>query len=92
MCENNEYTTPTKLRMDTNLLMKTKIKWLFIRTLVLISNLVDDMMKRILYLIIFSVLFSGCFIFRPKNKCADCPEWGKQKHASVKSAIVTHHS
>jgi hypothetical protein len=45
------------------------------------------MWKRIAYVIIFSVLFSGCYLFRPKNKCNDCPSWNKKGgHANLRKA------
>jgi hypothetical protein len=30
-------------------------------------------------LLIFTLLFSGCFIFRKKNKCGGCPTWSKSE-------------
>ena len=35
--------------------------------------------KYILILLIAGILMSGCFIFRPKNKCNDCPSWNKHQ-------------
>ena len=55
-----------------------------IGTFVMIRNLVGRMIKRFLILIVACLLLSGCFIFRPKNKCADCPNWGKGGHSAVK--------
>ncbi|MBI3500302.1 MAG: hypothetical protein HY063_00760 [Bacteroidetes bacterium] len=47
------------------------------------------MIKRLIYLFIFSLLFSGCFIFRPKNKCGDCPEWNK-KSSRAQQFLIRH--
>jgi hypothetical protein len=30
-----------------------------------------------LLLILAATLFSGCFLFRKKNRCGDCPKWNK---------------
>lgn len=47
-------------------------------------QLITMMYKRILLLLVICFLLSGCYLFRPKNKCADCPNWGKsKKHASL---------
>ncbi len=42
------------------------------------------MIKRFSILIIICFLLSGCYLFKSKNKCADCPSWKKQKgHANA---------
>jgi hypothetical protein len=28
------------------------------------------------------VIFSGCFLFKKKNRCGDCPSWSKKKGSS----------
>lgn len=37
------------------------------------------MYKQFFFLLAICLLMSGCYLFRPKNKCADCPSWKKQK-------------
>jgi hypothetical protein len=32
---------------------------------------------RILLLLMAGALLSGCFLFRKKNRCGDCPKWNK---------------
>ena len=46
--------------------------------------------NRILVILIVSILMSGCFVFRPKNKCNDCPTWNKHGHAQKASASALH--
>ncbi|HEY4799721.1 MAG TPA: hypothetical protein VII99_11640 [Bacteroidia bacterium] len=35
-------------------------------------------------LLLICFLLSGCFIFHPKHKCADCPSWNKSGHSQLK--------
>jgi hypothetical protein len=30
---------------------------------------------RIIAIVFFMTLFSGCFMFHKKNRCGDCPKW-----------------
>ncbi len=52
--------------------------------------------RTLILLLSTSLIFSGCFL-RKKNKCGDCPTWGKKrkKSASViqdeKSNLATAH-
>ena len=30
---------------------------------------------RVLAIVFFITLFSGCYMFHKKNRCGDCPKW-----------------
>jgi hypothetical protein len=44
------------------------------------TNIMKPFLKRIaagLTLIVILSALSGCFMFRKKNRCGDCPKWSK---------------
>ena len=42
----------------------------------------------LIFLLFFSVFFSGCFIFRHKKKCPDCPTWNKVNSENPSSVLI----